>query len=633
MFLCYLAVSVVLWWHVWSTSPTTVTTCGCGDPSLSVWFLEWPAYALAHGHNLFYSTALFHPTGINLLSNTGWLAIGVPLAPATWLFGPVATLNVASTLAPALSAFAMCWLLRRWVHWMPAAFVGGLVFGFAPMVFDNLAVAHLNVSFLAILPLMVACLDDLLVRQRRRPLFTGAALGLLVAAQFFVSTEVLVLAVLLGAVGLALLAAYCGLVCRGEVAGHAPYALRGLGAASGVAALLLAYPLWFALLGPAHLSGLVWPSIKPGSGNLVLSELWHLSYLNPSALRLFAGYQGPALPELNYLGFGILVVLGVGVVVWWRDRRLWFFGSLGLAAIVLSLGVQRYWTPWRLLVGIPVVQNVLTSRILTVTLLCFAIMLGIVIDRTYDGALSWIDRLAAYRAGRHADERGGAIGVRSMLAALVALSVAAAAVVPMATAVAGNIPLTAEAVTLPRWFVEVAPHLPPHQVVLTFPPPITGGSAMTWQAVDSLQFALATGAGPQSIPQRAGSERAGQAVITAAASVFATLDPPTPRNLAAVRGALRGWGVTYVVIPDPAVLVPHLDRAASTAWALGFFTLALGRPPQFRDGVWVWSDVRSPGARREISAQAFAACATGGNFRGPPRDAVPNCVMAGSYPG
>ena len=69
-FAVYLVVSIVLWWHVWSSHPTTVTTCGCDDPSLFLWFLEWPAYALAHGHNPFYSTALFHPGGINLLSNT-----------------------------------------------------------------------------------------------------------------------------------------------------------------------------------------------------------------------------------------------------------------------------------------------------------------------------------------------------------------------------------------------------------------------------------------------------------------------------------------------------------------------------------------------------------------------------------
>ncbi|HEX7443348.1 MAG TPA: hypothetical protein VF320_05650, partial [Acidimicrobiales bacterium] len=125
----YLALSVALWWQVWSTHPTAVTTCGCGDTSLFTWFLEWPAYALAHGMNPLYSTHLFHPGGINLLSNTAEVGLGIVLAPVTWAFGPIATLNVALTLSPALSGLAMYVLLRRWVSWAPAAFVGGLLYG------------------------------------------------------------------------------------------------------------------------------------------------------------------------------------------------------------------------------------------------------------------------------------------------------------------------------------------------------------------------------------------------------------------------------------------------------------------------------------------------------------------------
>ena len=102
------------------------------------------------------------------------LAVGIPLAPVTWLFGPVATLNVASTLGPALSALAMFWLLRRWVRWTPAAFVGGLVFGFSPFVFVNLAGGHLMTGVLVLVPLMVGCLDELLVRQRHSPAVTSA---------------------------------------------------------------------------------------------------------------------------------------------------------------------------------------------------------------------------------------------------------------------------------------------------------------------------------------------------------------------------------------------------------------------------------------------------------------------------
>ncbi|MGH9080125.1 MAG: hypothetical protein ACRDYE_08660, partial [Acidimicrobiales bacterium] len=128
----YLGLSVVLWWGVWASHPTTTTTCGCGDAARFIWFFEWPAYALTHGHSVLYSQWLFHPTGINLLNDTSVLALGVPLVPLTLAAGPVAAMNVALTLAPAASAFAMFALLRRWVAWVPAAFIGGLAYGFSP---------------------------------------------------------------------------------------------------------------------------------------------------------------------------------------------------------------------------------------------------------------------------------------------------------------------------------------------------------------------------------------------------------------------------------------------------------------------------------------------------------------------
>jgi len=60
--ICYLTLSVVIWWHVWS-APTVTATSINGDPALFLWYLEWPAYALAHGANPFFSTAMFHPVG------------------------------------------------------------------------------------------------------------------------------------------------------------------------------------------------------------------------------------------------------------------------------------------------------------------------------------------------------------------------------------------------------------------------------------------------------------------------------------------------------------------------------------------------------------------------------------------
>ncbi len=106
---------------------------------------------------------MFHPHGINLLSQTSVLGLSVPLIPVTWIWGPVASLNVASTLAPALSAFCMFVVVRRWVKWMPAAYIGGLVYGFSPSVVTSLQFAHLMTAAVMLLPLIVAALDEILV--------------------------------------------------------------------------------------------------------------------------------------------------------------------------------------------------------------------------------------------------------------------------------------------------------------------------------------------------------------------------------------------------------------------------------------------------------------------------------------
>ncbi len=95
--LAYAALSAVIWWHV-LPHPTTVTTCDCGDSALTLWVIKWPAYALSHGLNPFYSDKLLVPVGINMAPNS--LGLGVLAAPVTWLWGPVASLNLIDLVSP-----------------------------------------------------------------------------------------------------------------------------------------------------------------------------------------------------------------------------------------------------------------------------------------------------------------------------------------------------------------------------------------------------------------------------------------------------------------------------------------------------------------------------------------------------
>src|SRR6202012_1268420 len=135
--------------------------------------------------------ALFHPGRLNLLAQTSVTGLSVPLVPVTWIWGPVASLNVASTIAPALTAFTGFVVLRRWVSWTPAAFVGGLLYGFSPFVLSSLEFAHLMTAALMVLPLILAVLDEILIRPRHDPRRAGPLLGLLLFVQFFLSSELL----------------------------------------------------------------------------------------------------------------------------------------------------------------------------------------------------------------------------------------------------------------------------------------------------------------------------------------------------------------------------------------------------------------------------------------------------------
>ena len=137
-----------------------------------------------------------------MLANASSTGIGIVLAPMTWLFGPIASLNVALTLSPVLSALAMFILVRQWVQWAPAAFVAGLLYGFSPLLLASLSNVWLMVGVAPVPPLVVLCLDELLFRQRRSPIKVGVGLGLLVFVQFFLGVEILLITAISVAIGL-----------------------------------------------------------------------------------------------------------------------------------------------------------------------------------------------------------------------------------------------------------------------------------------------------------------------------------------------------------------------------------------------------------------------------------------------
>jgi hypothetical protein len=632
---CYLILSFVLWWHVWSTHPTSSVLCGCSDTSQFVWFLDWPAYALSHGLSPFFSTAVFYPQGVNLLSVTSVLAVGIPLAPVTWIFGPVATLNVALLLSPVLSGAAMFILLRRWVTWDPAAFIGGLLYGFSPLIVTSLYYSHLNLAISPIPPLVVACLDEIVIRQRRRPILTGVLLGLLVTLQFFLSTELVVIMALAATFALVLLIAYAALRRPGAIRQHVHCAVVGLASAAVVTVVLLAYPAWFALAGPAHVSGLVW--IDPGQ---YVSHL--TNYLLPhQALPLGwqYGFDG-LLISGQYLGIGLVVVLVGGLVVWRRDLKLWLFALVGLASMALSVGALN-----PIFGSLPLLENVLPDRFDQVLYLSAAIMLGIVVDHSYATARQWYTA-ARQGAGHPAaalaaeSERGVDPGAprrahtrrAGWAGALAGLAVAVVALVPIALYLSQNAPIPVQSsLQVPSWFRTDARHLGPKQVLLVLPDSLYVLSPLAWQVADGMGY---------SIVDQAGSTGTG-AVEPAGLTVLGIATAPpfadfvyskaaltiTPSKIAAVRSALHQWGVTMVVIPDQRGLA-RLAQLGSVSATAALVTAATGQRPDYRDGAWVWSDVTHASAPVVTTTSKFSKCVNSGLEGHAAVHAAVDCVLS-----
>ena len=621
----YLLLSLFMWLHVWVGHPSSVTTCGCGDTSATIWYMQWPAYAMLHGQNPLYSTAIGYPTGVNLV----FAAYGILMAPVTWLFGPVTAVNVVLTVSPVLSAVAMFALVRRWVSWTPAAFLAGLFYGFSPFVVSNLGVAHVDLIMIAIPPLVVLCLDELLVRQQRRPVVVGIVMGLLISAQFFVGLEILTLTIIEAVIGIVMIVIYTAVRSPATLREHAGHAAIGGVVAALTALVLLAFPAWFALAGPAHFSDVVHPGVKLTGFSASIGN----AVFPPPAVKdmqwqhIVGAYQGPILSS-QYFGLGVVFVCLGGLIVWWKDRILWLFGGLSLVTLLLATSSGPS------LAMLPLLKNVYLLHFIIFVYLAVVIVLAVIIDHTRSAILQLTGSRNAVSNGRTSRWRGT---VYPWSGAVAALLVAVVAIAPPAAYLAKSIPMTVEAVVIPTWFREVAPRLPGHPVVLALPAPFTTTTpGATWQTEDGQRYLLAdgwkqaaltwhalsgqnysivgTGGLGVGVKHNAGEDQ-GQNIITKVTFAYGSTPNVTSSDIVAVHRALAEWGVTMVVLPDQLDL-PSYDQVASVTAMAALISAATGARPMHVANAWVWRRVNHDNPQAYPDAAQYERCTSGLPTRG-----------------
>jgi len=565
--LLYLAGAVAVTWHLWpdpASRAQVVPANGVShDIDLFAWFMRYAATAVAHGHLPALVTPVVNaPEGLNLMWNTSFLLPATLFAPLTLLIGPQATLTVLLTLGFAATATVTFLVLRRWSASLPAAALGGALFGFSPAL-RIAAVGHYHLQFALLLPLIADALLCLLT-GRGGPVRTGAWLGLLLAAQLFIAEETLALLGVTAAVMIVVLALSRPRAVPARIRGAA----AGLAIAAGVLLVLSSYGLWRQFHGPLAEHGSPWtPShYYNRPGNFVSAPAGFL-FPSPATVTYLNHHPVRMVEYFAYLGWPMLAAALIAAVVFWRDLRVRTMAVTFAALELCSLGNRTIaghglrWPaallPWHYLARLPLLDQVLANR--------FSLLA--------DGAAAALLAFAAELAWRGAADRPAA---RSRAwARPIAIVVLAVAIVPVIPLPLQAAPVRAAPAGFQQAFSMMK--LSPDERVLIVP--VLPAADMRWQANTGVTGALVGcyGIAP---------EPSGQAAIChtqrrPTAAYLNALDQGGTRagapSAAQVRADLRYWRLT--------ALVAVTGRGS----ALGkYLTTAFGPPSTARGSVLAW---------------------------------------------
>jgi hypothetical protein len=558
---CYLLCAFFVTEHLWF-DPTSRRQLGdVQDVNQATWFMRYTATAIGHFRlPALITTAMNAPHGVNLMWNTSLLLPGSLFAPVTLLFGPQVSLTLLLVVGFAGSAASMFYVLRHWQCSMLAAALGGALYGFSPALVNS-GIGHYSLVLGMIPPLLV---DRLLrmVTGQGSAVRNGLWLGLLAAAQVFISEEALVDTVIAAAIFLVLLA----FSRPRQVAARIRPVAIGLATAAGVALVLCARGLWVQFHGIA-VHGATPPVTIHYYGRL--TNLGTLPYafvtpadtvlLHTSGTMYSANHYPQPWPEyLGYLGVPLIILLLAAVIYFWRHLIIRVAGLTFLALEWLGMGAKPliphagslpgFLLPWQYLQHLPVLSGMVPDRLCIMADAAAAVVVAFALDYARSGA-------------RHFG--GLQFGAR------IAAGLAVVALLPVFPAPYRYWPADRPPAGWQATFTDL--HLAPSARVLLAPFPWSGESqVMRWQAVSGDPATMI--GGDFIAPSKAGwTGRAGRAGLTATGTYINALYHDQPAVTAPSAAQINA---------DVAAMKPAAVVAATTPGTpLGQFLIRLFGPP------------------------------------------------------
>ena len=339
--LAYLGLTLIMTWplviHLGSALP------GLGDPQLQAWNLAWNAHALRTDPLHIWDSPIFYPYPDTLAYTDNHLLLSVFVAPVIWLTGnPILAHNLLLLLSFVLTGWAVFCLAHDLTNQRWVAFVGGAAFAFCAYRMNHIVQLHLLQT--AWLPWALFFLRRLLRPgdQGGGKLRDALSCGLFAGVQCVtVLNYAFLTAAALG--GYVLLWGIEVLWRRRRRRGRLPWRTAGLLLLAGVLAVLITIPFTLPFARVYRTLGIVRSVRELDHWSAPLSAYVAVPAQNLTYARLGDPFVGTG----EWVLFpGLLVtVFGAFALLRRPGRETIFWGLLGAAAFVLSLGTGLRLTP------------------------------------------------------------------------------------------------------------------------------------------------------------------------------------------------------------------------------------------------------------------------------------------------
>ncbi|MEV0394082.1 hypothetical protein [Polymorphospora rubra] len=567
----YLALGVLVMGRLWLDPYNRVLTGNEDDHGLHMFLIAHSERVIFHFENPLWSERLGVPDGVNMMSNTSMMALGIPVSPITHFFGAAVSVVLLLTLSLAGTAAAWYWVLsRHFVRSRAAAYIGGLWCGFAPTMISH-ANGHINFVAHFLVPFIVW--RALKLREPGRVVRNSVILAVFIVLQIFINEEALLFAAM--ALGVFVLS-YAAMRPAEAKAALRPM-LAGLGVTAVLSFVVLAYPLWWQFFGPGHYRGL------PYDPDAFVTDL---AAYPAFARQSLAG--DPATVEVlsnsptednSFFGWPVLILLAVAVPLIWRSVASRAVLITGLFFAVISLGPTLVYKgedtgiklPFWLISEVPVIDLVSVTRFAIVATFAAGVVLALAADRIMD--LAPDTAVAGHRIARPAK-----------IVWWVALVAAFIPVAPLPAPVRGVEPLP-DFIASGQW----RPYVPEGRTLVPVPlADVTRGRlGMRWSALSDLEFQAPRGyfMGPADPPHNIdgswGQAQRPTSLLLQEVSRNGVIPPIGEAERQAAREDLIYWRAGVVVLGEQ-------RRVEELRVAM---TELMGEPPQRVDDVWLW-DVR-----------------------------------------